>query len=331
MKFSEEEVYLLGTAIALIVSALIWIPFSKRQLRWFWSHKSNNSFNDIVPVSVFVCLVSGILFYYVVRKFLCYPSVIWCSIIGTLLECIAFYIYLKPVNRHYMEANLQSFNADEVSSIRGKGGFMVYFVMVGILLLNSNFCMGGIAFTRWMMPDVVEIKNGSKRAWYGYKVNEYYGLPFERGMHPGGSYIHNLSNDTVYRLVINYGYPGEELYNFYSVQGKYAPGSFSRLPSRTPHVMDTIAPIMPPSHGRNGRYRTQRIYLTDFEHMWDFKMVKMRKFGLLRNKQVDSIKEDRNHLIRESHEMYRAYKQIDSLPYSRLRPIPERISNISHE
>ncbi|MDE6023703.1 MAG: hypothetical protein K2G13_09415 [Muribaculaceae bacterium] len=185
--------------------------------------------------------------------------------------------------------------------------------------------MCGIALTQWMMPNVVEIHNGNKRAWYGYNVNEYYVLPFDRGMVPGGCYIDNLSKDTVYRIVINYGFPGEERYNLYAVQGKYPPNSLTKLPSRAHHVMDTIAPIMPPSHGRNGRYRTQRVYLTDVEHLWDFKMAKMQKFGLERNKRVDSIREDRNQLVRENYEKYRAYKQIDSLPYPRLRPIPERI------
>ncbi|MDE6291135.1 MAG: hypothetical protein K2M16_06350 [Muribaculaceae bacterium] len=209
---------------------------------------------------------------------------------------------------------------DEATASERKRELPLYNYLISILLLNGALALVCLGFTLWFLPDVVEIRNGPKRAVYEYKVSEYFTFPFEGGLRPGGSYIDNLSKDTVYRVIVVYGYPGEDSYNNYTVQGKYPPHSFCRMPSRPVHVMDTIAPIMPPSHGRMGRYHTRRVYLTDYEHLWDFRLVNMRQFGIERNRWVDSIKESRNEIIRESYEKYRAYKRINPYPYSRLIP-----------
>ena len=319
MRFSEEEVYLMGMALALVVSPLIGIPYIKVNLKWNWSHRRNNSLNDIAVMTLFGLLFAA-LSIYVLRLFFHYSAVLWLFIIGSSLEIVALYFYLKPLNRSFIEVNRHSLSEEESAASVRKRDVYLYNQLMGILMLNCALALCGLGFASWFMPDVVEIRNGPKRALYQYKVSDYFSFPFERGMRPGGSYIGNLSNDTIYRLIVNYGYPGEDRYNNYTVQGKYPPHSFCRMPSRTYHVMDTIAPIMPPSHSRKGRYHTQRVYLTDNEHLWDFKIVNMRQFGIERNRWVDSIKESRNLPIYENYENYRAYKRINPYPYSRLIP-----------
>ena len=319
MRFSEEEVYLLGMALALVVSPLVSIPFIKVNLKWNWSHRRDNSLNDLAVLTLFGLLFSA-LFLYVMRSFFHYSSVLWLFIIGSCLEIVVLYFYIKPLNRSLIEENRHSLSEEESAATMRKRDVPLYNQLMSILFLNSILALGCLGFTRWFMPDVVEVRNGPKRAVYQYKVSDYFTLPFAGGLRPGSSYIDNLSNDTIYRIVVVYGYPGEDKYNNYTVQGKYPPHSFCRMPSRSVHVMDTIAPIMPPSHGRMGRYHTRRVYLTDYEHLWDFRMVNMRQFGIERNRWVDSIKESRNDIIHESYEKYRAYKRINPYPYSRLIP-----------
>lgn len=319
MRFSEEEVYLWGMALALVVSPLVSIPFVKVNLKWNWSHRRDNSLNDMVVLTLFGLLLTA-LFFYMLRSFFRYSAVWWVFIIGSCLEIVALYFYLKPANHSFIEENRHSLNEEESDASVRKRDVYLYNQLMSILMLNCALALVVLGFAHWFMPDVVEIRNGPKRAVYQYKVSEYFTFPFERGMKPGGSYIDNLSNDTVYRVVVVYGYPGEDRYNSCSVQGKYPPHSFCRMPSRSIHVMDTIAPIMPPSHGRMGRYHTRRVYLTDYEHLWDFRTVNMRQFGIESNRWVDSIKESRNNVIHESYEKYRAYKRINPYPYSRLIP-----------
>ena len=320
MRFSEEEVYLLGMALALVVSPFVGIPYLKMFLKRYWSDKRGNSLNDMAVVELFILLCVCAFYFYVLRLFFHYASVSWLFIIGSCLEILILYIYLKPLNRYFIEKNWHSLSDEEVAASVLKRDIPFYTQLLVILLLNSALSLGCIGFTCWFMPDVVEVGNGPKRAVYQYKVSDYFTLPFDRGMRPGGSYIDNLSNDTIYRLIVNYGYPGEDRYNNYTVQGKYPPHSFCSMPSRTYHVMDTIAPIMPPSHSRMGRYHTQRVYLTDYEHLWDFRLIKMRQFGIERNRWVDSIKESRNLPIHENYEKYRAYKSINPYPYPRIIP-----------
>ena len=319
MRLSEEEVYVLGMAFALVVSLLASIPFCKVNLKWYWSHIRPNSLNEMITNTIFE-LLCGVMLIYGCRIIFHYSSVLWVFIIGTCLECIACYVYLKPLNRDYIEKNIQSLTQEEVVAWMRKREVPVFNQLFGIVLLNGCIAIGGLGLFHWVMPDVVEIQDSPRRSSYEYKVSNYYALPFVNGMKPGGSYIENLTNDTIYRLVIDYAFLGEELYNYYTVQGKYPPNSFCRMPGRVLHVMDTIAPVMLPSYGRLGRYRTQRIYLTDYTHMWDFKSANMLQFGLKGNKLVDTIKENRNQLIHENYTAYRAYKVINPYPYPRLVP-----------
>lgn len=319
MRFSEEEVYIFGMALALVVSPLVSILYIKVNLKWYWSHRRNNSLNDMAVLTLFGLLLAA-LFLSLLRLFFHYSSVLWLFIIGSSLEIVALYFYLKPLNYSFIEEYRHSLSDEEATSSVQKRDIPLYNQLMSILLLNGALALCVLGFAHWFMPDVVEVRNGPKRAVYQYKVSDYFTFPFVGGMKPGGSYIDNLSDDTLYRVVVVYGYPGEDRYNNCAVQGKYPPHSFCRMPSRSVHVMDTIAPIMPPSHDRWGRYHTRRVYLTDYEHLWDFRMVNMQQFGIEHNRWVDSIKESHNNVIHENYEKYRAYKRINPYPYSRLIP-----------
>ncbi len=326
MEFSEEQVYLIGAVLALIVTTLLCMPFGRYNLKWFWSHKRVGTFKEAV-VEAAVALGITIFSFYVFRRFFTYSSVILVIGVGAILGCAALAFYLYPVNRRYYQEYSSLFQ-DDWSQLSGhKINGIVYYLLNVFLFIFIGAGMGGVGFARWVMPDVVEVQNGPKRAWYGYKVRNYYVLPYENGMKPFASYIDNQSKDTIYRVVVNYGYIGEDKYNYYTVNAKYSPHSMSRMPHHEIHVMDTIAPVMPASYNKKKgeRYHTQRIYLTDLEHLWDFKILRPKKFGIERNIWVDSIRETKNRVLKEDYEEYRAYKKIDSLPYLRLRPMSEKL------
>lgn len=321
LKFNEEEVYLIGAALALIVSVLIFIPIGKANLKWYWSHSQTNSLKDKTVSLIFGVVMGGAL-YYAVCKFFHYTSVIWLITIGTGMEGFILGLYYFHINKRFSEkSHLPKVHDEQGLRSNIRLNIAVYYQILAIVLINMVLGMGLIAGTRWTMPDIVEIHDGPKRSTYEYKVSNYYVMPFVKGLTPGKSYIDNQSKDTIYRVIVNYAYLGEEKCNLYAVTDKYAPSSFSPMPSHTFHVMDTIAPVMPSSSGKMGRYHTQRIYLTDNEHLWDFRLVEMRGFGLNKNRQVDSIPESGNMPDRENNEEYRAYKRISPFPYSRLRPI----------
>lgn len=325
MEFSQEEVYLIGAALALIVTTLLCMPFGRYNLKWFWSHKRVGPLKEAVIEAV-VALGITVFSFYVFKNFFVYSSVIWIIGVGAILGCVALAFYLLPFNRRYYQKYSSLFQ-DEWSQQSGqKINVIAYYLLIAFLFIFVVVGVGGVAFVEWIMPDVVVIENGAKRALYEFKVREYYVFPYERGLKPGCSYIDNQSKDTIYRVVVNYGYIGEDKYNYYTVNAKYPPPSFSRMPYHEIHVMDTIAPVMPASYNkRTGeRYHTQRVYLTDYEHLWDFKILRPRKFGIERNKWVDSIRETKNRVLKEDYKKYRAYKKIDSLPYSRLRPVSEK-------
>lgn len=118
MRFSEEEVYVLGMAFALVVSSLLFIPFSRSNLKRYWSHNRPNSLNDMITITIFG-LLCGVILIYAYKILFHYSSILWIFIIGTCLECIAFYVYLKPLNRKYIEKNIQSLTREEaIASIR---------------------------------------------------------------------------------------------------------------------------------------------------------------------------------------------------------------------
>lgn len=323
MEFSEESVYLIGAILGLAISIAIAIPLSRANLNWAFRKSLDKLNKNEIILNASIVFILMIISYYAVRIFYYYTSVIWVVVIGTIVEIALAYPYLMRIERRIIEDP----TLPEESKIKSRSicKVLIYSQLDFILGINLVLTMGAISAMEWLMPDVVEVRNGPRRATFAYNVRQYYLLPFTRGTRPGGSYIDNLSKDTVYRVVINYGYLGEDECNHFAVQGRYAPHAFTKMSANTFHVMDTIAPIMPASHNRSGRYHTQRVYLTDLEHLWDFRMLDMRRFGFKRNKLFDSLPEHKNRPIRESYEDYWYYKKIYPEPYPRLWDIPDSI------
>ena len=320
MRFSEQQVYLIGVIVALLISVVISMPVVRYMLRWYWSHPRTESYKEIISkiiFSFFICVLSG----WVMFHSLHYPWARWVAIIGSVLESLVMYPFIKRISGHLMTLYAYSFNEEEKEYALRIHQYTGWYFIGFIFLINLVLTLGGIFLARWAMPDVVEVRNVDYRASYAYDVDTYCTLPFVNGLNIGESYIDNLTIDTIYRLVVTYGYSGEDRTNHYSVKEQYPPHSFSRMKRRTMHVMDTIAPWMPASKDmKTGRYRTQRVYLTDYMHLQDFISVDMRRFGLYGNERVDAIEESRNLPIYENMDRYRAYKAINPYPYIRLLP-----------
>ncbi len=62
MRFSEEEVYVYGLAFALVVSALVGIPYCRISLKKYWNQKRANSLNDLIVITIFELLCAAMLF-----------------------------------------------------------------------------------------------------------------------------------------------------------------------------------------------------------------------------------------------------------------------------
>lgn len=173
------------------------------------------------------------------------------------------------------------------------GAFVIWFIM-------TFAGAGSVAFFRYMVPDICEVTCKGK----GYEVVNYYGWPEGHKVSLTHSYLDNQTSDTLYRVVVSYAYLGEELYNHYNVTNACAPGGFTVMSSRPHYVMKRILPAMLPSHGKLGRYHTNRVYIVGRPSLDEFERRNMQCFGLRGNKKIDSFDITKNDIIYENPEKY---------------------------
>lgn len=297
MEFSEHGVYVIGAIMALLLSMPLLMAFCRYTL----AHTIRNEAMDRISrkayfafLLIFPVFLGFSLFYH-------YYDVTWLVFVGMILDGIALYSYLRYLNHRKFNRN----NDDSHDRIK-----LPYIAMTAACLIPV-IAIGTIALTGWLMPDIVEITREGRR----FEAKEYYVIPYTRDTRPGRSYIYNTTADTIYRVNIRYAYLGEELHNLYTVESKYAPGEFARMRSRANYAMKIIPPVMMPSSNRRGRYHTQRVFLTNGSHLRDFHNLDMTEFGLKGNLQVDYITPDKDRVIRESPDLYNAYKFINPDPY----------------
>ncbi len=100
MEFSEEQVYLIGVVLTLVISLPLYMLLGKYSLKWFWSHERRYSVNQLIVDNVIGSALTVIIFY-VLRKFVIYSSIEWTVGIGGVLECIILLLYLRSLNSKY--------------------------------------------------------------------------------------------------------------------------------------------------------------------------------------------------------------------------------------
>lgn len=65
------------------------------------------------------------------------------------------------------------------------------------------------------------------------------------------------------------------------------------------YIMRQIPLYLPPTSSRTGKHPTKKVFIVDKEQLWDFRVAKMQRFGLKRNREVDrdSISEPTNKTV----------------------------------
>ena len=293
MELSEKGLELIGIIIAVLAAVPVSGWFGNCNLRYQKKHQNLDKLDSSrfypIMLSVFVLLIT--ITVWVLLRF---PEskTIWAA--GSLLEIVATYYYFKPKYVHiYDDIDTQSIkNSAKVE--RGVKN-MLLGMSVSPLFVSVILYLAVAGFLLWFLPDVATVKGDGK----GYDVKRYFALPFTKGMHPGGSYLNNETEDTLFRVLVSYSFPGLDKGNVYSITEAYPPGEWLKMKSRPDYVMKRLPPWMDPSSGRMGSYRTCRRFIVNRQQIEAFANLDMEKAGLKNNRLVDSIPEPHNNPIWE--------------------------------
>lgn len=297
MEFSEKAIFLIGSIIGLLLALPLVILIGKTSVTYMQKYGIKEK---ITSKSFFSLLIFTIIFYAFSILFH-YTNVVITIIVGCAIEGFLLYFYMQNLNQTRCQQNSEKL-------IEKK--YLVY-LSFWYAVLIPVVSMATVAGLQWLMPDIIEIskKNNS------FVTKEYYIFPYTEGTRPGGSYIDNITNDTIFRILVRYAYLGEELHNLYTIEGIYPPGQFARMSYRVNYAMKDIPPIMLESSNRLGRYHTKRTFLTNRTHLEEFRRLNMNEFGLKKNLYMDSITPEKDRTIREDPSRYDVYKYINPDPY----------------
>lgn len=288
MVISATTLKIISSVIAAILSfVLAYLTFIV-SYRWQKRHGNINEIQTSVnnPFNLFILCGTIIITYYCVAKFLHDPTAFAVLLATSLLALVVFCLFL---------------------SYRF-GKWHIIAASFFLLIFTPLICMGTTAAMTWLIPDVTIVYNDTGKRFASTTAYEW--RP-GAGMDLTGSYIDNLTDDTLYRVVVNYAIPGEDLYNVYSVAGIFPPKSFEKMKGKADYYMRPIPPFMRWSVGRTGRYRTQRIFVVDKKMLLKFIYhYDMTIFGLRPNRKVNSIKESKNRPIHEDPTRLTEYKII---------------------
>ncbi len=297
MEFSEKEIYLIGAVIGMLASLPLIILIGKSSVK---NLKRDDVKNKITWKSYFSFLLYPLIFYCLSILFH-YTVVITLIAIGCIVEGIALYAYLNKFS--LSQSGKKKGNIEEKRAL--------IYISLTMLTFIPLICLATISGTQWLMPDVTVITKSDNT----FEAKEYYVIPYTHDTRPGGSYIHNETSDTIFRIIIKYAYLGEELHNKFAIEDEYTPGQVALMRSRANYAMKIIPLVMLPSSNRTGRYHTRLVFLTERNHMDAFHKLDMTEFGLMENLLVDSVAPDRDHTMREDSSLYNAYKVINPDPY----------------
>lgn len=288
MILSDTALKIISAFMAVILSipAVYWM--FALSYKWQQRHGDTNDLHSFLtkPFPMLVLSVTIVAAYYFVSKFLHDREATASLLVATILGLVALCLLMK---RRFGKLDIAAAST-----------FMPIFTPL--------LCMGCSAAMSWLLPDVTIISENSRRQFTASTVYEW--RP-GAGMRLNGSYLDNRTDDTLYRVVVSYAIPGEDLYNIYSVSDRIPPKSFERMTGRADYYMHPVPPLMRWSVGRMGRYRTQRVFVVDKAMLTEFVSGHdMALFGLRANRRVKSIKESRNRTINEDPSRLTEYKRI---------------------
>ena len=187
------------------------------------------------------------------------------------------------------------------------------FCALTIFALSSIIAMGAFPMCRWIFPDVTTVSNELGK----YYVSTRYAWPNSDNFKPTGSYILNNTTDTLYRVVVSYAFLGEETKNHYNITDTIDPMTAARIPCHPNFVARRIYPIMMPSYGKTGRYRTHRSYIVNGGHLDAFESGDFSSLGISENVRVDSFNITSNPIIWEDPERLKALDGVINRFYRR--------------
>ena len=292
MELSEKGLELTGIIIAVLAVIPIVGWFGNYNLGYLERHRNLNKFDSsrLYPIWLLVSVLLIVIIIWVLLRFT-ESKIIW--IAGSLLEIASAYYYFKPKYLLLNDNSTQSIKDSKKDNRRLKN--MLLGISAAPLFVSVILYLAVAGFLLWFLPDVATVKNDGKE----YDVRRYFALPFTKGMHPGGSYLNNKTEDTLFRVLVSYSFPGVDKGNVYSITETYPPGNGIKMKSKPDYVMKRLPPWMDPSSGRMGSYRTCRRFIVSRRQIEAFANLDMGKAGLQNNRLVDSIPEPKNSPIWE--------------------------------
>lgn len=288
MILSATTLKIISTIIATIISLQLAYHTFIYSYKWQTRHGNVSEIHTSVtkPLNLFFQCNSIILIYYLIAKFLHDKAATIVLLATSLLALLVLY---RLMGRRFSKLDIRA-------------------ASILLLVFTPVLCMGTTAAMIWLIPDVTTVYENAPRNYH--YVNNYEWRA-GKDMKLTGSYLDNRTDDTLYRMVVSYAIPGEDLYNVYSISDTIAPKTFDRIKARADYYMHHIPPFMRWSTGRMGRYRTQRVFIVDKPMLSEFvNRYDMSVFGLGPHRRVDSIKESNNRTLHEDPERLNEYRRI---------------------
>lgn len=287
MIFSDKDIDCSVIAISLIVSWLLsyWIMTYSR--RWQAAH-------NFIPEVRLATLLFGLsvivlMYFFIACKFFDSQSTQLFSCIGSLLGSAALSWWMHR----------KSFKRNEL--ISGVISFMCF-----ACCLSMGFC----ALLKYSLPDVSMISYTGHK----YDVHDFYEWSLQKGLNFSDSYLYNQTRDTLYRVVVCYAIPGEDLENVYTITDTVAPDTFAQISHRSNYVMRPIPPFMRWSVSRTGRYRTMRSFIVSKPMFMQFLYgYDMFRFGLQDHRRISRFKKETG-WVKEDPTRLEEYKIIYNMP-----------------
>lgn len=280
--------------VAVMLSLICYTPVGIWMIKYNISFFSQKRFRDISKDSVWACvfgiaLINAPIFVLITSNI---PRIIFA--IGEILIFSLYISIAKNIIPKFSESKATVNDKATVGSEKLTKNLKISQAITALMGCSLMY-LAVFPLLLWAFPDVAYVtKDGNT-----FHAKLRYEIPYTHGFKPGDSYIVNDSPDTLLRVIVRYAYPERDKGNVYGVTAKYPPHSTTRMTDKADYIMRQIPLYLPPTSSRTGKHPTKKVFIVDKEQLWDFRVAKMQRFGLNRNREVDrdSISEPTNKTV----------------------------------
>lgn len=160
-----------------------------------------------------------------------------------------------------------------------------------------------------LFPSITVVKLGEKR----FSSEVVYGWPEGRKVSLGEDYLLNNTQDTLFRVLVIYAIPGEDLRHNYALTDSVPPGDFMKIKGRADFCMRRIPPFRKWSVTKMGnKVRCQTAFIVNRPQLSLFQNYDLYPIGLKRSLKVKSIKEQSRNIWEDTVEKRKLEHKIES-------------------